>query len=149
MSMKIIFLAIAMCFYVLPVYAYIDNTRADETQMTAGDQNSAKHRLSDKNLEALKKLKRADEYVTRVRAVGKTVNAENLESLLLSDKEDRQRQDMKQMLLDLEMKARTPRMLVVQTDHSIYTNLYTMRSNQVKDAQMSRELWRQLRNEKR
>lgn len=143
--MKIILLVITICLYVLPAYAYIDNTRADETQVTAGDQNSAMHRLNDKSSEALKKLKQADEYVTRVKAVGKAVNAEDLEELLLSDKEDKERQQLKQMMLDAEMKMRSPRMLIVQPDHDVYAHLTTIRNAQIKDAQTSRELWYELK----
>lgn len=143
--MKIILLVTAVCFYILPAYAYIDNTTVDETQVTAGDQNSSMHRLSDRNSEVLKKLKQADEYVTRVRAVGKTVNAGDLESLLLSDKEDKERQNLKQMLLGIEMKTRSPRMLVTQPDHEVYANLSAVRVSQVKDMKMARELWPQLK----
>lgn len=143
--MKIILLVIAICLYVLPVHAYLEDTRAGETQVKAGDQNSSKHRLSDKNAEVLKKLKQADEYVTRVRAVGKAVNADDLEGLLLSDKEDKERQTLKKMLLDAEMKARSPRMLITQPEHEIYANLSAAHIGQIKDAQTARELWQQLK----
>lgn len=145
--MKIILFVITICLYVLPAHAYIDNTRADETQVTAGDQHSSMYRLNDKISEKLKKLKQADEYVTRVKAVGKTVNADDLDTLLLSDKEDKERQQLKQMMLDVEMKIRSPRMLIVQPDHDVYVHLSATRSNQIKDAQMVRELWRELKGE--
>lgn len=147
--MKIILFVITVCLYAWPTQAYIEVTRPDETQSTAGDQNSAKHRLSDKSSEVLKKLKQADEYVTRVRAVGQAVNAENLESLLISDKEDKTRQDLKRMTTDTEMKARSPRMLVTQTDPAVYAALFSMRTAQVKDAQVAAELQQQLRGRAR
>ena len=53
--MKIILLVITVCLYAWPVQAYIDVARPDDTKVTAGDQNSAKHRLSDKSSEILKK----------------------------------------------------------------------------------------------
>lgn len=143
--MRIILLFWIFCLFVSPAYAYIDNKQRDDTTVTAGDQNSSMHKLSEKNSFLVKKLKRADEFITRKRAAGKTVEAKDLDGLLLSEKEDKKRQDLKQMFLNVEMQARSPRQLVVQTDHAVYENLLKIRRSQIKDAKAAYELRQQRR----
>ncbi len=142
--MKIILLFLMVCFSASPALAYKEDSRAGETQLTAGEQNSNFYRLTSRGSEALKKLKQADEYVGRVQASGRQVNASALEDLLNSEQKDKAEQEIERLAADVRRQTAEYAQLRVVPDHSMFEMLTNMRSQQAKDADMAQQLAGQL-----
>lgn len=140
---------IVLCLWIVsllvsPAYAYKEDNRIGETQLTAGEQNSALHRLSDKSDFIIKRLKKADEYVARRKNAGKEVYVANFESLLSSEQEDKEEREMARISALVSEKIKNIKMLVVSTDRAVYENLEYAAALQIKDAQMAGAIRRQL-----
>ena len=143
--MKIIVFAILALLSITPAYAYLEDNRNGETQWTAGEQNSAFYKLEDKSKSIIKRLKQADEYVARAKSAGRQVNVSDFEELLISEQEEKKKQDIKRIIAQTEMSARAPLLLVVPKNHDIYAKLQQIQASQVRDTTVARQLKQQLR----
>ncbi len=138
--MKFIFLVVIFCFASYPASAYIEDSRAGETQMTAGEQNSNLHRLHSRGTEILKKLKQADEYIGRAQASGKQVNASALEDLLNSEQKDRAEHEIERLSAGVGQQTAEYAKLRVVPDHNTFELLTKMHPQQQKDREMAQQL---------
>lgn len=144
-QMRIILCLLAVSLYLSPAYAYKEDNRIGETQLTAGEQNSALHRLSDKSDYIVKQLKKADEYVARRKNAGKEVSVANLESLLHSEQEDKEKQEMLRISSKVTEKTSNIKTLVAVTDRAVYESLEHASKAQIKDTQVARTIRQQFK----
>ncbi|MBQ9271959.1 MAG: hypothetical protein IJ218_06825 [Alphaproteobacteria bacterium] len=147
--MKIILALLTVCLYFAPAHAYQEDNRTGETQLTAGEQNSAMHRLSDKSAYAIKQLKKADEFVVRQKSAGTELVVTNLESLLNSEQKDKEEQVMSHISGMVAEKIKNKRSLIIPTDRAVYENLEHSAITQVRDTQLARALRQELREKVR
>ena len=143
--MRIILCLLTIGLYLSPAYAYKEDNRIGETQLTAGEQNSALHRLNDKSDYIIKQLKKADEYVARKKNAGREVVVSNLESLLHSEQEDKEKQEMQRISSVVAEKIGNMKALVATTDRAVYENLERASEAQVKDTQIARTIRQQFK----
>ena len=142
--MKIILVVLLTVFLASPASAYLEDNREGETQLTAGEQNSSYHRLSSRGAEALKKLKQADEYIERVQASGRRVNAAALEDLLNSEQKDRNEQEMGKLIASVRQQSADPSKLKITYNHDTFEILSGLQTLQQKDKETARQLALQL-----
>lgn len=142
--MKIILFVLLIGFWTSPASSYIEDNREGETQLTAGEQNSNYHRLSSRGVEALKKLKQADEYIERVQASGRRVNASALEDLLNSEQKDRNEKELEKLVATIRQQASDHTKLKVAYNHDVFELLTRLQSSQQKDRETAQQLSVQL-----
>ncbi len=142
--MKIILVIFAIGFMISPAYAYMEDSRVGETQLTAGEQNSNLHRVSNRGIEALKKLKQADDYIERVQATGKQINATALEDLLNSEQKDKAEQEIERLAANIGTQIKNIGSLKVSPDHNTYERISQLRQSQQKDRELAVRLAQQL-----
>ncbi len=138
--MKIIILIFLFGFIIMPAQAYMEDNRAGETQLTAGEQNSNLHKLSSRGNEILKKLKQADAYVERAQAAGKRVNASALEDLLNSDQKDKAEQEMERFAATVKKQTADPSHLKVSPENELFTLFVKLGNEQQRDSETARQL---------
>lgn len=143
--MKIILLVFIICISALPASAYKEDNRFGETQLTAGEQNSNLHRITNRGIEILKKLKKADDYVNRVQSAGRQVNASALEDLLNSDQKDKIEQEIEKQAAEVRLLTAEPAKLRATPDYAAYEYLANLHLSQQKDKEIARQLSLQLR----
>jgi len=131
---------ILMCCVVSPAYSYIEDKDTSGTQLTAGEQNSNLYRLNSKGASALKILKKADEYIARNESRGNTVQASDLEDLLLSDEEDKQKQQLKIIMEKVKRQTANPQKLRVASNPETFSILQNMQKLAQKDKAKAVEL---------
>ena len=138
--MKIILVIFAIGLMISPAYAYKEDSRAGETQLDAGQQNSNLHRITDRGIEALKKLKQADDYIERVQATGKQVNANALEDLLNYEQKDKAEKEIEKLTAEVSVQVKNSGNLVVVPDHSVYEQITRLNAMQQKDKELAGQL---------
>ena len=142
--MRIILFVLMIGFWASPASSYIEDNREGETQLTAGEQNSNYHRLSSRGIEALKKLKQADEYIERVQASGRRVNASALEDLLNSEQKDRNEQELEKLIASVRQQTADYTKLKTAYNHDVFELLSGLQSSQQRDALTAQQLSNQL-----
>lgn len=147
--MRIILFIFLLCFTVTPAYAYKEDNRSGETQFTASEQNTNLHKLSSQGVIAVKKLKKASEYVERSKAAGRSVNATAFEDILISDKAEEEKQELTKLTEIAAKLAETPQQLKVSDNHSVYETLDALQAVQSRDIQIARNLAQQLKRQRR
>ena len=144
--MKIILSVITVFLFSWSAQAYIEDSRQGESQLTAGEQNSALYHLQGKNIYKLKELKKADAYIVKAKSVGKKINVADFEDLLSSEQEYNKKQELKRIETETEMRARAPQMLITSIDHSVYDTIQNLANIQVKDIKTVQILRQKLAN---
>lgn len=129
--------------------AYIDDTELGDAEATAGEQHSNLYKLNVRGDLVIKRLKKLDDYVARSEASGKGVSASDFEDLLISEKEDRVKQDVKKVLADVTKKTADPKKLKVVTDSNLYLNIHQLRDNTIKDRSVAQSLRKVLQQGRR
>ncbi|MBP5215402.1 MAG: hypothetical protein J6039_02465 [Alphaproteobacteria bacterium] len=126
-------------------HAYIEDKELGETEATAGEQHSNLYKLNVRGDLIVKRLKKLDDYVARSEASGKGVSASDFDDLLLSEKEDRVKQDVKRILTDVVKKTSDPKKLREEPAPETYVNLSEQSVADIRDSETARRLRNNLR----
>ena len=121
-------------------YAYIEENNVGDTEATAGEQNTNLYRLNAKGALSVKKLKRIDEYVARNQARGHVVSASDLEDLLLSESEEKEKKELERMTAEISKQLANPKQLIQQTAADTYNMLQNISVSQTRDAEIAKSL---------
>lgn len=125
-------------------YAYLETYSEDETQVTAGDQNTNMYRLNAVGSIAMKKLKKIDEALAR--NPNENVNAMDISQIeqLIDSNENEQKQQLEQMVKKVTKTLSSPENLRVMPDKRLYKELSTLSVQETKDTAVAVELLKQL-----
>ena len=144
--MKLWRVLLLMCFLGVAnnAYAYLETSSEDETQVTAGDQNTNMYRLNAVGSIAMKKLKKIDEALAR--NPNENVNAMDISQIeqLIDSNENEQKQQLEQMVKKVTKTLSSPENLRVMPDKRLYKELSTLSVQETKDTAVAVELLKQL-----
>lgn len=144
--MKLWRVLLLMCFLGVAnnAYAYLETYSEDETQVTAGDQNTNMYRLNAVGSIAMKKLKKIDEALAR--NPNENVNAMDISQIeqLIDSNENEQKQQLEQMVKKVTKTLSSPENLRVMPDKRLYKELSTLSVQETKDTAVAVELLKQL-----
>ena len=126
-------------------HAYLETYSDDETQITAGDQNTNLYRLNAMGSLAMKKLKKIDEAIARnAPEDGQVSNITQIEELIDSQQNEN-KQILEQMVKKIAKTIAKPENLKISVDSELYRKFNALCAQNVKDAEVAKTLQAKLR----
>lgn len=148
--MRLLWVLTAVYFVgVANAYAYLETYSEDETQVTAGEQNTNLYRLNAKRTMAVKKLKKIDEAIARnpnEKVVGGDISA--IEEMIASQ-EDESKQALDMMMKKISQTLSHPTDLKAAPDNDLYRRFATLGAQDVRDYSVATALRQNLKGGRR
>lgn len=143
-KISIVILLLLFTMPAKPAFAYMEVAEKGDAEATAGEQNSNLYRLNAQGMLAVKKLKKVDDIVAKRQAAGQAVILSDVNDLLASDEEQKEKQDLLRITKELSQALTNPKRLKVTDVVSVYKQIGRL-PNDVRDEAIAEKLRTDLR----
>lgn len=139
-----VFSFLILVLVIEPAFAYIEIGEKGDAEATSGEQTTNLYRLNLQGMSAIKKLKKVDNIIARNEALGKKVMVYDVNDLLEKDVVQREKEELKIVLKEVNQIVATPKKLKITPDTETYIQLKNLHRN-ARDRTIAQQLMNSLK----
>ncbi len=130
-------------------HAYLETYSEDETQVTAGEQNTNLYRLNAMGSIAMKKLKKIDDAIARNPKAQVTAESVSAIAEMIDANEDENKKAMALMLKRIAQTLQQPNTLKAAPDNDLYRRFAGLCAQDTRDAAVAAVLLQKIKGTRR
>ena len=147
--MRLLFWILTLCFLqAAQAFAYVDETNADEAEMSAGDQNTNLFKMQAEGETYIKKFKEINQLLER-QGGNSYVGTTDVDQLIRNSQLSEQEKELNALLTMVEKNTENAKALRVIPSHDVYANISAESRKQIYDTDVAATTLAEIRRIKR
>ena len=147
--MRLLFWILTLCFLQIPqAFAYVDETNADEAEMSAGDQNTNLFKMQAEGETYIKKFKEINQLIER-QGGNSYAGTTDVDQLIRNSQLSEQEKELDSLLVMVEKNTENVKELRVIPSHEVYANISAESRKQIYDTDVAATTLAEIRRIKR
>lgn len=147
--MRLLFWILTLCFLqVSQAFAYVDETNADEAQMSAGDQNTNLFKMQAEGETYIKKFKEINQMIEK-QGGNSYAGSTDIDSLIRNSQRSEEEKELDRLLSLVEKNTENAKVLRIVPAHEVYETISAISHREIYDTDVAAATLVEIRRMKR